>query len=299
MTIKELLSQAGQYLKKKNIEDPSREAGLLLSWYLNRELSYLYAHDDQELTKNDVASFWRLVERRGDNEPFAYITGQCEFMSLSFEVNPNVLIPRADTEVLAEAAIDSLGKQNYFGPDFGPVFTLPAKPSYTGLDIGTGSGCLAISIVKHAGNIKFDAVDISKEAVDTARKNAIRNNVDGHINFIESDFLSDTFTVSHKYDLIVSNPPYIPDEDISSLMPSVRDFEPHTALAGGGDGLVFYRALAKKAPKLLAPQGIIAVECGFDQAYQVKHIFEEKNFECLIIKDFSGNNRAVIARDKV
>lgn len=299
MTIREILSRAGKYLKERNIEDPSKEAGLLLSWLLDKDFGYLYAHDDRDLDGFEAERFWNLIERRGNHEPYAYITGRCEFMSIPFEVNPHVLIPRPDTEVLAEAAIYFLGKQEYFRPEFRSLYTLPPKPSYTGLDLGTGSGCLAVSIAKLAGNIFFDAVDISRDALETARRNAALNKVDKRINFIESDFLSDSFSSGRKYDIIVSNPPYIPEGDIPSLMASVRNFEPYGALAGGEDGLVFYREIARKAPILLETLGIIAVECGFDQADQVKQIFEKNNFACAVLKDFSGINRTVIARYKV
>lgn len=298
MTIKELTFKAGQYLKEKEIEDPSKEAGLLLSYLLNKDLSYIYAHGDMELEKSIIKNYFELVERRGNFEPFAYITGKCEFMSLTFDVDPSVLIPRADTEILAEAVICALGG-TFFWSSLSlseKVYKLPPKPDYKGLDIGTGSGCLAISISKFVENITMTAVDISETALEIARRNAVNNKVADRIEFINADFLSDEFGLKDKYDIIVSNPPYIPDEDISSLMPSVKNYEPLTALKGGRDGLVFYRELAKKAPLLLEPDGILAVECGYDQSEKIQQIFSEHNFETTVLTDFSGINRAIIAK---
>lgn len=295
MTLQDILKKSSEYLKQRNVEDPSREAGLLLSWVLGKSISFLYAHQDMVIDDEQAKQFFSAVERRGNHEPFAYITGECEFMSLTFGVNPHVLIPRADTEILAEAGLAALGKnplllQNQV------MFKLPVKESYRALDVGTGSGCIAVSITKNVSNLKTDAVDISKDALKTAEQNAVRHQVDNRMNFIHADFLSGKTSFSEKYDLILSNPPYIPSKDIPGLMASVRDYEPHTALVGGDDGLVFYRALASKADELLSEKGIIAVECGFDQALQVQDLFLEKSMETLLLKDLSGINRVVVAR---
>ena len=301
MTVRELIVKAGQYLKEKGIEDPSREAGLLLSWLLNKDLSHIYAHGDAVVGEDLAQSYFRLVERRGNFEPFAYITGQCEFMSLTFDVDRSVLIPRPETEILAEAAVYALGGSLFRGNTsfYENIRKLPPKPKYKGLDIGTGSGCIAISMLKYVKNLEMTAVDISDAALDIARRNASRNRVEGRIEFVRADFLSENFDMKQKYDIIVSNPPYIPDGAILSLMPSVRDYEPHTALNGGEDGLVFYRALAGKAHLLLEPGGILAVECGYGQSDQIRRIFSEHNLASLVLKDFSGINRVIIAMDKV
>lgn len=302
MTVQRILKDAGNYLKQRNIEDPSREAGLLLSWYLKKDLGYLYGHMDMDIEEDKVSGFMSLVERRGRHEPYGYITGQCEFMSLAFEVNPAVLIPRADTEILAEAALAALGKSD-FNASASQIPILPEKESYRGLDIGTGSGCLAISIAKYMPSIMMDAVDISDEALYTARKNAIRHGVESRVNFIKEDILSDSFIArsmkNGKYDIIVSNPPYIPVDDIPDLMASVKDYEPYGALAGGKDGLMFYRAIAKHSGKLLADEGILAVECGFDQTEKISDIFAREKLTSVFLKDLSGINRVIVATKQV
>ena len=302
MTIQQILRDAGSYLKERNIEDPSREAGLLLSWYLKKDLGYLYGHMDMELDENTISGFMSLIERRGRHEPYGYITGQCEFMSLTFEVNPAVLIPRADTEILAEAVLFALGKFTLSASE-AQIPSLPKKKIYRGLDMGTGSGCLAISIAKYMPSIIMDAVDISEEALNTARRNAIKHKVINRVNFFRDDILSDSFisryTEGNKYDIIVSNPPYIPDGDIPTLMPSVKDYEPYNALAGGEDGLIFYRAIAKLSEKLLADDGILAVECGFDQAEIIRDIFAREKLKSVFLKDFSGINRVIVAIKQV
>ena len=297
MTFQYLLHEAAKTLEQRNVEDPSKEAGLLLSWLLGKDLGFIYTHPDFILEDKMIDDFLTAVERRGHHEPFAYITNECEFLSLSFEVNPYVLIPRPDTELLAEAALVAL---NQGFPLFRqPMFTLPHKKTYRVLDIGTGSGCLAISLAKNADFINVDAVDISAKALETAERNAVRHHVEKQVNFIQADFLEDSFLLSAEYDLVISNPPYIPLKDIPTLMSSVRDFEPHSALVGGEDGLVFYRALAEKVEFLLAPQGILVVECGFDQALQIQALFAQKDMETLLLKDLSAINRVVVARKKV
>ncbi|NMA66886.1 MAG: peptide chain release factor N(5)-glutamine methyltransferase [Clostridiaceae bacterium] len=301
MTIKELTYNASQYLKEKGIEDPSKEAGLLLSWLLKKDLSYIYSHSDTVLGETMAKEYCKLVKRRGDFEPFAYITGECEFMSLKFEVNKSVLIPRPETEVLAEAAIYALGGSlswSYLASSKN-LYKLPQKSHYRGLDIGTGSGCLAISISKFVPNLSMTALDISEKALEIARQNAVKNNVSERIDFIRANFLSDELLTGEKFHIIVSNPPYIPDGDINSLSPCVRNYEPHTALKGSKDGLMFYKELAKKASLLLEPQGLLAVECGFDQSAQIQHIFSKYNLSSTILKDLSGINRVIIAWDKV
>ena len=298
MTLKDCLHEAADYLKQKNVEDPSKEAGLLLSWVLGKDLAFVYAHPDLDLDEENRRKFCSTVERRGSQEPYAYIIGQCEFMSLTFDVNPNVLIPRADTELLAETALAAMGTPNPFYRE--TMFKLPPKEAYRVLDIGTGSGCLSVSIARYAAlsgiSAHVDGVDISPEALKTALGNAQKHCVASRMHFIQADFLSNISMLRGKYDLIVSNPPYIPSADIGALMPSVRNFEPRSALDGGRDGLLFYRELAYKVSSLLLPEGILAVECGFDQASQIQSLFSDKKMETLILKDLAGISRVVAAR---
>lgn len=293
MTIGNLLKEAINYLKSKNIEDPSLEAGLLLCRLLDKDQSYIYAHSDEMLDNQLVEVYRSYIERRGRQEPFAYIVGECGFLDLILFVNHHVLIPREETEILAQGALWSLGKSPaYFNHS---IPRLPYKSTYHVLDVGTGSGCLAVSLAKGCDNVFVDAIDISGEALAIARKNAERYKVENQINFINADFLSN-FEYAEKYDLILSNPPYIPEEDITTLSESVKNYEPHTALTPGKDGLIFYRVLADKASSLLFDHGMIIVECGYDQGIKVSEIFSEKGMETVILKDLAGIDRIIVAR---
>lgn len=325
--MQELLRQGAEILKQNHIEDPSREAGLLLSRASGMDLSLVYAHLDRTPDARQIGAYFSALERRANHEPYAYITGQCEFLSLSFEVNPHVLIPRADTELLAEAAIFALGADGLnqsLNRDLDQnMFRLPDKKGYRVLDVGTGSGCLAVSIARYVPSSVVDAVDISGDALDTAGRNAQRHHVRDRINFIRADFLNSDLPPlpplpsglpdapdsvddpepfvpelrrARRYDLIISNPPYIPSGDIPALMADVRDYEPHTALDGGRDGLAFYRAFAGKVRNMLNPDGVLAVECGFDQALQIRELFEGRRMQTLVLKDLSGFGRVVAAR---
>lgn len=294
MKIGQSLKSAREFLNMKGIEDPSREAGLLLSWALKKDLGYLFTHPDMELSENEQNSLLQAVEKRGRNEPFSYITGEVRFYDLPFNVNSNVLIPRGDTELLVEAALTAIGrKPAYFNQG---MFTLPIKEKYKVLDIGTGSGCVAVTIARNSAESSVDAIDISDDALLTAHNNASMNKVEDRVSFYKIDFLKDISILKTDYDLVVSNPPYIPSKDISGLMPSVRDYEPHSALDGGEDGLIFYRTISENARKILTPGGILAVECGFDQAEDICALFRQSDMEILILKDLSGIDRVIVSR---
>lgn len=292
MVLGDLLKEAIRHLKDNKVEDPSYEAGLLLSHVLGRDPGYVYAHPEEEVSNETAGQYRSLVERRGRHEPFAYITGECGFLDMTLFVNRHVLIPREETELLAQSALWALGKTpRYFNRR---IPRLPEKGAYRVLDVGTGSGCIAVSLARHCDYIHVDAVDISVEAIAVARKNAEKYGVESRIDFIVSDFLND-FAIKEKYDLIVSNPPYIPEKDIKTLPVSVKGYEPLTALAAGSDGLIFYRALAERARSLLFGQGMIIVECGFNQGREVKGIFSETGMETFILKDLAGIDRIVAA----
>lgn len=297
MTYSDALKKATQYLKAQKIEDPSYEAGLLLSWALDKEVSYVYSHAEDSLTPHQEKAFLSALERRGQHEPYAYITNQRWFMGLSFYVNPHVLIPRDDTEILVETALYALGNnQDFLNQNkYSNMFMLTKKNSYRILDVGTGSGCIAICLAKSSDQCFVDAIDISTNALEVAKENARRYCVDDRIHFINADFLTHSIDGIDKYDIIVSNPPYIPSQDIAGLMTSVKNYEPISALDAGDDGLIFYRALAKSTDSLLNDGGILMVECGFDQAQQVRKIFEDNGLKSLILNDLSGIPRVVAA----
>ena len=296
MTICRLLSESTIMLGTAQIEDPAIEAGLILSWGLGKPSSYIYAHPDAELDSSDEELIMGLIVRRCKGEPFQYITGECEFLSLKFKVNPNVLIPRSDTEILAEAAIYALGFDMPFAG--GGMFRLDISGGNKKrvLDIGTGSGCLAVGIAHYAQNAAVDALDISEESLSTARENAGQNRVLHRIRFIRADFLNDDGFFDEPYDLIVSNPPYIPQYEEPYLAPSVKDFEPHQALFAGNDGLAFFERIAFLSGKMMKRNGIIVVECGYNQADCVRNIFTRRDMETTVLKDLSGISRVVAAR---
>lgn len=267
MVISEALNEIRTLLKKSDI-DP-REARLLLAYSMG-----ILADDLIKInscTKEEYSKCISYVKRRVNGEPFAYIVGYKEFMKLKFFVDNNVLIPREDTEILAEEAI-KLNKKSI-------------------LDMCTGSGCIAISLAKYIDKASVDAVDISKNALKIARKNAKFNKV--NVNFINSDLFEN---VSKKYGLIISNPPYIPSLDIEELQCEVKN-EPHIALDGGTDGLDFYKKISKEALKYLVEGGVLMYEIGYDQAESVSEILKDCGYDKVEVKkDLSGNDRVVIAR---
>lgn len=267
MVINEVLNEVRLILKESNI-DP-REARLLLAYSMGISQSDLIKAIS--CTEEEYKKCILATKRRAAGEPFAYIVGSKEFMKLNFIVNEHVLIPRDDTEILIEEAIKLKRKSV--------------------LDMCTGSGCIAISLAKYIENACVDAVDISENALEIARKNAEINNV--KVDFISSNLFEN---ISKKYDLIVSNPPYIPSENISDLQCEVKN-EPHLALDGGKDGLDFYREISKQALNYLNDSGILMYEIGYDQGESVPNILKECGYEDIrIIKDLSGNDRVVIAR---
>lgn len=285
MILKEAFINGIKSLKSANIQAPAVEAGVILCHILGCSRAYLYSHDDYELTADEFEAYIRMFDERIKGKPLQYITGSQEFMSLDFKVSPHVLVPRQDTEILVEAVMQQLkcsGKDN-------PVL----------LDIGTGSGCIAISLAHYIKNCRVFAMDISKEALEAARLNAERIGVSKRVRFIKANILNGLDSAGEigrfSLDVIVSNPPYIPTADIAGLEVQVRDYEPHLALDGGSDGLMFYRSIAKDALDYLKPDGMIAFEVGAGQADDVAGILKKDFGNIRIIKDLSGIDRVVMA----
>lgn len=279
MTIKELLNQAVIMLKNENIDAPKNKARMLLEATLKKSREYLMIYDTKEITSIERYRYIKNVKRHIAGEPLQYITGKQEFMKLNFLVTKDVLIPRSDTEILVEEVIKiAENKAN-------PVI----------LDMCTGSGAIAISIAKYVKNVKVYATDISEKALEIARKNAEFNGVKNNIKFIESNLFDKI--KDKKFDIIVSNPPYIETDTIKRLTKYVQN-EPKIALDGGKDGLDFYRKITDNGYKFLNRQGYICLEIGYNQKTAVRKILENKkryvNIKCL--KDLCGNDRVVIAQ---
>ncbi len=275
MKISDALKITADRLKKANIDTYSLDARLLLCCYLQVDKLFLIVNADEDIAIDD--GFEGLVKRRESHEPMQYILGKAEFYGLNFTVNKNVLIPRPDTEILVERVIN-------FVED---------KP-YSVLDIGTGSGCIPVAIAVNCKNSRLYTIDVSADATAVAKKNAELNGVDKRISFINMDILTDF--PDFKVDCIVSNPPYIEDFIIPTLMSDVRDYEPILALDGGSDGLAFYRRIAKKGYEILSKNGLIAFEVGHNQAQAVSEILISNGFSNVdVIKDLSGIDRVVVA----
>jgi len=265
----------GTDILKSSLDMPKFEAEVLLAHILGKDRLYLTAFGDREISSDVEKDFYEKCQRRALGEPSAYILGEKEFMSLSFEVNPSVLIPRPDTELLVELICEE-----YKGKD---------KKI---LDLCTGSGAIACSLAHFLPECSFTATDISEKALATAKKNAKRNKVDERINFIISDALQKT-DFGEMFDIVVSNPPYIESSVIPTLERNVKDYEPLLALDGGDDGLIFYRKIVDNIDASLKLGGELYFEIGFNQAQSVSEIMQEKFCDIQVIKDLAGHDRVV------
>lgn len=261
MKIYDLLQQGIEKLKNEKIESAILDAQLILAFVLNCDRVYLLIHKENDIEEIFVKKYFELIEKRVKKMPVSYILGTKEFMGLSFFVNENVLIPRPDTEILVEFVIEFFKNQN---------------DKINILDIGTGSGAIAISLAKYIKNANLYAVDVSDDALLVAQKNASFNNVSDKIKFAKQDILKENIKGT-KFDAIISNPPYIKTSDIMGLMEDVKNYEPSLALDGGTDGLLFYRHIINNFSKSLKKGGVIAFEVGFNQAEQVISLFENNN----------------------
>ena len=276
-----ILKWTRQYFGEKGVENPRLDAEVLLSHVLEKDRLYLYVNFDQPLEEKELTAFRAAVKKRAARFPVAYITGSKEFMGLDFQVTPAVLIPRPDTEILVETALD----------------LLKAMESPEILDIGTGSGAICISMLVNLQSATGTTVDISPDALAVARGNAEKHQVTQRLTFCLGDLFAPV--AGRKFHAILSNPPYIPEADIAELTPEVRQ-EPNLALDGGTDGLNFYRRIIDEGKNYLAPGGFIAMEVGIDQAPLVARLAEETGFFKVsnIIKDYGGIERVVVLTER-
>lgn len=272
-TTLKILEWTQEYLRSKGIENARREAEWMLCAATGLDRIGLYLNFEKPLNDVELATYRTMITRRARREPLQHILGTEEFFGLDFEVTPDVLIPRHDSETLVQAA-------------------LARRPEARSvLDIGTGSGCLAIALARNLPDAEITAVDISEAALTVARRNAERNSA--KVRFLHGSLFEPVS--GQRFDLIVSNPPYIPTQEINSLEPEVRDFDPRNALDGGIDGLDFYRKLVPAAASHLAADGWLLVEVGAGQAPDVKLLFKESEGygEPVILSDPGGVERVV------
>ncbi|WP_408955443.1 peptide chain release factor N(5)-glutamine methyltransferase [Natroniella sp. ANB-PHB2] len=279
LTVKEILDRTTDFFKEHDLDTPRLDAEILLAEVLELERIRLYVNFDQPLEKHEVDHYRELVMSRSKGIPVAYLVGKQEFMSLGFKVTPDVLIPRPETEHLVETALELIAELE--------------QDEIKVADVGTGSGAIIISLINLADkDLTGVGIDISEQALKVAQKNAIKHQVKGRIEFKTGNLLE---PLDDLVDLIVSNPPYIPTEQLASLQQEVKA-EPMLALDGGVEGLDYYYQIIKQAITNLRANGLILLEVGIDQARNVAEILAEFNFkEIEIIEDYSGIERVVKA----
>ncbi len=277
-TILKVLQWTTAFFGKKGIEQPRANAEVLLAHVLNMPRIQLYLHYDQPLAAAELARYRQVVQRRAAFEPTQYITGKQEFWSLEFEVNSSVLIPRPETEILVEKAVELLGS--------GPRSVL---------DIGTGSGAIAVALASQCPEARIVATDRSFGALAVAVRNALRHNVRDRISFLAADLFSAFLASGVSFDLIVSNPPYIGDREFEELPPEIARHEPEGALRGGGiDGLAVIRKILDAAPAYLAPGGCLLMEIGKGQDEWIRREYANSRVDSsTFIRDYSGVPRVL------
>lgn len=271
MTYREMYEYGVTELEKAHIDEAKLDARLLLEYICHTDRNTLLVHGESKRSELEETFYKTVIEKRATHIPLQHITGQQEFMGLQFKVNEHTLIPRQDTEILVEEALRHL----HDGMEI--------------LDMCTGSGCILLSLLKYSNECMGVAVDISEEALEVAKENAESLRVKA--SFVQSDLFE---KVSGKFDMLVSNPPYIATKVIETLMPEVKDHEPMQALDGYEDGLYFYRKIIAEAKDYLRVGGRAFFEIGYDQGQEVKNLMEENGFDQVkIVKDYAGLDRVV------
>ncbi|HEY9510043.1 MAG TPA: peptide chain release factor N(5)-glutamine methyltransferase [Verrucomicrobiae bacterium] len=299
MTVLESIQKSAEFLQKKGVESARLHAELLLAHVLKLPRMKLYLNFERALTPVETDALRELVRRRGSREPLQHIVGSTSFCGFEIAVNQNVLVPRPETELLAEEGWKFLTNVPPPRPLSRPTGERGSDSTpITALDFGTGSGCIAIALAAKVPMANISALDVSEEALALARQNAERNHVGERIQFFHGNgFAALPANLADGFDLIVSNPPYIATAEIETLDPEVRDFDPRSALDGGADGLDFYRMLANESARFLKPQGRVMLEFGDDQAAAIAKIFEAQKWIVEAIReDYTQRQRILIAR---
>ena len=280
ITIRNALWEGAQILRAAGLAEARRQAGSLLAHAIGRDKTFVITHTDESLEGDTIAIFRAAIKRRAGGEPLQYITGHQEFFKLDFDVTPDVLIPRPETETVVEIALELLEETR------APLLA----------DVGTGSGCIAISLLHELPEARAIATDISAAALRVAQRNAERHGVRERLTLIESDCFS-AMDASKPFSLIASNPPYVADSELVNLPREVREYEPRVALASGPDGLSVIRRLLREAPRFLRAGGYFVFEIGFGQSAMIDQLIDRDIWELLgMRKDLQGFPRAVILK---
>ncbi|CDI48359.1 peptide chain release factor N(5)-glutamine methyltransferase [Clostridium tetani] len=278
-TIQDLLSEGIKSLKEVGIESYILESQLLLGKVINKDRLFIMINKDYKVSEEEKNQYLKLIDIRKEKMPIKYILGKCEFMGLSFKIKKGVLIPRPDTEILVEKSIEIIRKNHYKNIS----------------DVCCGSGIIGISIATFVDKVNVECFDVEDIPLKVTEENIKLNRLEGKVKVFKSNLLEYAIKNSIKYDMIVSNPPYIKKREITNLMEDVKNYEPHIALDGGEDGLYFYKNIVKQSKHLLNPEGTIAFEIGYDQKEEVSCILESNGFvniECY--KDLAGLDRVVL-----
>lgn len=277
--IEELINAGTATLKDKGIDTARLDAELLLGSVIEKDRVYLITHKEEEVNEEDAKKYFDLIEKRRNKMPVKYILNRCEFMGVDLYVEEGVLIPRDDTEILVEEVLKLIAENE----------------DKQVCDLCSGSGAIGIALAHFRKNIKVDLIDYYPIPEKVSLINIQKNNMENQVFFIKSDLLKKPIEDKKMYDVIVSNPPYIEEEEINKLMEDVKNYEPHTALNGGIDGLDFYREIIKQSKEVLKGNGILAFEIGYNQGESVKKLMEENKFNNVrVIKDFASLDRIVI-----
>lgn len=284
-TIQKLLGWITDYLTKNQVDAPRLSAELILCHILGFQRIELYTLHDHVVQQPQLGQLHALVKRAAEHEPIAYLVGRCEFYSLSLKVTRDCLIPRPETERLVEKAIDFLRKRH--GPQ-------------SVLDLCTGSGCIAAAVAKNCTESRVLATDISDAALAVAAENIKKHNLDQQVTLLCGDLFDPIVEGldQGRFDLIISNPPYVSDSEYDKLTPNVKDHEPRAALYGGPDGLDLYKRIIEKCGDFLKPDGALMLEIGYAQGPTVKELAEKTGLfaDIAVFKDLSQNDRIVIAQ---